>query len=90
MKHVECGEEFGLDRCAKTHIKPSSKTEERYERGCQSAARCKQPECKVHGDDMCEVYCCTSDYCNKSSLPIVSLTLLFTSSMSAFFIKLVD
>lgn len=89
IKYVECGEEFGLDRCAKTHIKPSSKREARYERGCQTAARCKQPACKVYGYDVCEVYCCTKDYCNKSSLPIVSVTLLFTSSVLAFFTKLV-
>jgi len=89
MKHVECAEEFGLDRCAKTHIKPSRKTEERYERGCLSAARCKQPACKVYGEDICEVHCCTSDNCNKSSMPIASLTLLFTGSMLVFLMKLV-
>lgn len=89
MKHVECAEEFGLDKCAKTHIKASSVTEETFMRGCQSANGCKKPTCKESGDDRCEVYCCTGDNCNKSAMTMVSSTMLFTCSVLAFLVKLI-
>ncbi|KAJ7393033.1 hypothetical protein OS493_008316 [Desmophyllum pertusum] len=89
MKHVECAEVFGLDKCAKTHIKASSVTEETFKRGCQSANGCKKPTCKGSGDDKCEVYCCTGDYCNKSAMTMVSSTMLFTCSVLAFLVKLI-
>lgn len=88
MKHVECAEELGLDRCAKTLIKASSLTPQTYKRGCQSADGCEKPPCKVYGDDMCEVYCCTGDFCNGSSVKMISGTVLFMCSVIAFLMKL--
>ncbi|KAL9973885.1 hypothetical protein ACROYT_G020392 [Oculina patagonica] len=88
MKHVECVEELGLDRCAKTYIKASSVTEETYKRGCQSADGCDKPPCKVYGDGTCDVYCCTGDFCNGSSVKMISVTVLFMCSGLAFLMKL--
>ena len=84
MKLVECYEEFGLDRCAKIHIKAFRFTEEAYKRDCQTASACEAPSCKASSEDNCEVYCCTGDYCNKSSTRIVSSTIVFTCSMLVY------
>lgn len=83
LKHVECAKEFGLDHCMKTHIKASSRTDEKFKRGCQSARKCNKPPCKAPGDDKCDVFCCTEDNCNKSSITVDSGATLFICAMLA-------
>ena len=87
MKHVECAKEFALDNCVKTHIKAFGFTEEKYIRKCQTAAECNKPTCKGPGDDKCEVYCCTSDNCNRSSVLTVSSITLFICTLLSFSIN---
>lgn len=80
-RRVQCGGEFGLNRCVKAHIKASRQIQETYQRGCQSASACDAHPCKTRGDDTCQVHCCTGDYCNKSTTRMVSGTILFIFSV---------
>ena len=90
MKYAGCDEQFGLDRCMKIHTRASRSTEEKYERTCSSADECEKPSCKAAGDDKCDVYCCTGDNCNKTSVTGVSGHTLFVCAVLVFLIKLMD
>jgi len=90
VKQAECVKEFALDRCMKIHIKVTrSVNEEKYMRKCASAAECDKPICKEAGEDKCEVHCCTSDNCNKSSEKTVNGTTIFMCAVLAFLIKFI-